>query len=98
LAYGANKNEGLKMFKVALKLNPNSTLACIQYANGLLMLEGKKQAHEAPAIYEEAAACKSPDAMERLGLMWSRQRRSSRQADILWSNIGCPRLLCSDRG
>ena len=43
LTYGANKEDGLKFFKMALALNPHSAIARIEYANGLVMLEGKKK-------------------------------------------------------
>ena len=66
LTYGAKKEEGLKFFKTAIKLNPDSAIARIEYANGLVMLEGKKRMDEAIKLYEEAAACEPMDAMERL--------------------------------
>ena len=66
LTYGAKKEEGLKFFKTALKLNPDSAIARVEYANGLVMLEGKKKMDEAVKLYEEAAACEPVDAMERL--------------------------------
>lgn len=66
LTYGAKKDEGIKLFKAARQLNPDSAIARIEYANGLVMLEGKKKMDEAIALYEEAAACEPMDAMERL--------------------------------
>lgn len=66
LTYGAKKEEGIKFFKQALALNPTSAIARIEYANGLVMLEGKKKMNEAVALYEEAAAQQALDAMERL--------------------------------
>ncbi len=65
LTYGAKKDEGLKLFKKALTLNPDSAIARIEYANGLVMLEGKKKMDEAVKLYEEAAAHEAADAMER---------------------------------
>jgi hypothetical protein len=38
----------------------------VEYANGLVMLEGEKKIAEATKLYEEAAACTPLDAMERL--------------------------------
>jgi hypothetical protein len=38
----------------------------IEYANGLVMLEGDKKMKEATRLYEQAAAAKALDAMERL--------------------------------
>ena len=63
---GASKDAGLAMFKTALKLNPTSAIAMIEYANGLVMLEGDKRMKEATQLYEDAAACEPMDAMERL--------------------------------
>lgn len=63
---GANKDTGLAMFKTALKLNPTSAIAMVEYANGLVMLEGEKKMKEATQLYEDAAACEPLDAMERL--------------------------------
>lgn len=63
---GASKDTGLAMFKSALKLNPHSAVAKVEYANGLVMLEGEKKLKEATKLYEEAAACTPMDAMERL--------------------------------
>jgi tetratricopeptide (TPR) repeat protein len=63
---GASKDAGLAMFKTALKLNPTSAIAMVEYANGLVMLEGEKKMKEATQLYEDAAACTPIDAMERL--------------------------------
>jgi tetratricopeptide (TPR) repeat protein len=63
---GADTATGLKMYKEALKLNPTSAIAMIEYANGLVMLEGDKKMKEAEKLYAEAAACEPMDAMERL--------------------------------
>lgn len=63
---GADTATGLKMFQAALKLNPDSAIARVEYANGLVMLEGEKRMKEAEQLYAEAAACEALDAMERL--------------------------------
>lgn len=63
---GADAATGLKMFQQALKLNPSSAIARVEYANGLVMLEGDKKMKEAEKLYAEAAACEPADAMERL--------------------------------
>ena len=65
---GADTATGLKMFKEALALNPDSAIARVEYANGLVMLEGEKRLKEAEQLYAEAAACKPLDAMERLDM------------------------------
>ena len=63
---GASKDTGLTMFKQALKLNPTSAIAMIEYANGMVMLEGDKKMKEAEKLYAQAAECEPKDAMERL--------------------------------
>jgi hypothetical protein len=63
---GASKDTGLAMYKTALKLNPTSAIAMVEYANGLVMLEGDKKMKEAEKLYADAAACEAMDAMERL--------------------------------
>lgn len=65
-AQGADAATGLKMFRRALELNPGSAIARIEFANGLVMLEGDRHMAEAEHLYEEAAACVPMDAMERL--------------------------------
>jgi hypothetical protein len=66
VTYGAKKDVALQHFETALKLNPGSAIARIEYANGLVMLEGKKALAKAEKLYEEAAACEARDAMEKL--------------------------------
>jgi tetratricopeptide (TPR) repeat protein len=63
---GASKDAGIAAYKTALKLNPSSAIAMVEYANGLVMLEGDKKMKEATKLYEDAAACTPMDAMERL--------------------------------
>ena len=63
---GASKDAGLTLYKNALKLNPTSAVAMVEYANGLVMLEGDKKMKEATKLYEDAAASEPMDAMERL--------------------------------
>ena len=55
-----------------LKLNPDSAIARIEYANGLIMLFGKARIADAEKLYQEAAACKPADAMERLDVELAR--------------------------
>ena len=66
MTYGAKKDVGLSLFKKALELNPISAIAMIEQANGMVMLEGDKKMKEATQLYEQAAASKPLDAMERL--------------------------------
>ena len=73
LTYGAKKDEGLKMFQKALELNPDSAIARVEYANAMVMLDGKKKMAQAVALYEEAAAFEARDAMERLDMEMARE-------------------------
>ncbi len=66
MTYGAKKDTGLTLFKEALKLNPGSAIAMVEYANGMVMLEGDKKMKEATKLYEQAATSKPLDAAERL--------------------------------
>jgi len=70
---GADAATGLKMFQQALKLNPTSAIARIEYANGLVMLEGDKKMKEAEKLYADAAACEPLDAMERLDVEMAKE-------------------------
>ena len=73
MTYGAKKDTGLKLFQTAIKLNPTSAIAMVEYANGLVMLEGDKKMKEATKLYEQAAACEPLDAMERLDVDMARE-------------------------
>jgi tetratricopeptide (TPR) repeat protein len=66
MTYGAKKDSAIEHFEKAIKLNPESAIARIEYANGLILLFGKGRIDDATALYEEAAATKPMDAMERL--------------------------------
>ncbi|MGE5665776.1 MAG: hypothetical protein ACM3ZD_04030 [Betaproteobacteria bacterium] len=72
LTYGAKKDASLKHYETALKLNPDSAITKVEYANGLVMLEGKKALAKAEALYGEAANAEARDAMERLDVELAR--------------------------
>ncbi len=73
MTYGAKKDMGLKLFQESLKLNPLSAIGMIEYANGMMMLEGDKKMTEATKLYEQAAAFKPMDAMERLDVEMAKE-------------------------
>ena len=73
MTYGAKKDVSLRLFQEALKLNPGSAIAMVEYANGMVMLEGDKRMKEATKLYEQAAACKALDAMERLDIEMAKE-------------------------
>jgi tetratricopeptide (TPR) repeat protein len=66
LTYGASRDAAVEHFGKAIKLNPDSAIARIEYANGLALLFGKEKLTEAEKLYAEAAKQKPADAMERL--------------------------------
>ena len=72
MTYGAKRDEGLRLFRRALELNPDSAIARVEYANALVMLDGKKALKEAEALYAQAAAFEPMDAMERLDVEMAR--------------------------
>jgi tetratricopeptide (TPR) repeat protein len=74
MTYGARKDLALEHFATAVKLFPESAIARIEYANGLLLLFGNGRQAEAAQLYREAAACKPADAMERLDVELARAK------------------------
>jgi tetratricopeptide (TPR) repeat protein len=66
LTYGAKKDAALEHFERALKLNPESAIARIEYGNALAVLFGKDRLKDAEKLYADAAKQKPWDAMERL--------------------------------
>jgi|SRR5437763_85609 len=76
MTYGAKKDSALEHFQKAVKLNPDSAIARIEYANGLILLFGKEKLDEATKLYEQAAKAKPMDAMERLDVELARSELS----------------------
>lgn len=72
MTYGAQKESALEHYQRALKLHPDSAIARIEYANGVILLFGKDRLDEATKLYEQAAECKPMDAMERLDVELAR--------------------------
>lgn len=77
MTHGARKNEGLALYRKALALHADSIVALNEYANGLLMLEGREGLAEATRLRERAHAIEPLDAMERLYLEASRMELES---------------------
>jgi len=73
MTYGAKKDTGLALLQQALKLNFESAIGMIEYANAMLMLEGEKMMKEATRLYQQAAAANPVDAMERLDIEMARE-------------------------
>ena len=72
MTYGARKETGLALYEQALALNPLSPIALVEYANGLVMLEGERRMQEANRLYEQAAQMAPADATERLDIELAR--------------------------
>ena len=66
LTYGAKREAGEEHFRKAIKLMPDSPIAHMEYANGIVLLHGKKMLEEAGKLYAKAAKFKPRDAMEKL--------------------------------
>jgi hypothetical protein len=66
MTYGAKRDTGVALFKKAMELAPESAIARIEYANGVVLLDGKKGLKLGEQLYAEAAECDALDAMERL--------------------------------
>jgi tetratricopeptide (TPR) repeat protein len=66
LTYGARRDACYLAFGRSLELNPASASARIEYANALVILEGRKKMDEALRLYRQAAAIVPQDAKERL--------------------------------
>jgi len=72
MTYGAKRDEAIRHYETALELNPDSAIARTEYADGLVMLDGKKALKRAEQLYGEAAAFEPMDAMERLDVEQAR--------------------------
>jgi tetratricopeptide (TPR) repeat protein len=72
LTHGADRKAGEEHFRKALKLTPDSPIAHIEMANGLVMMHGKKMLEEAGRLYAKAAAISPRDAMEKLDVETAR--------------------------
>jgi tetratricopeptide (TPR) repeat protein len=66
MTYGARKDTGLQLLQEALRINFESALALVEYANAMLMLEGDQKLGEATRLYQQAATFTPIDAAERL--------------------------------
>ncbi len=73
LTYGATKEEAMKQYELARKLLPDSAIARIEEANGLVLLFGKSKLAEAEDLYREASQCAAHDAMQKLDAEHARE-------------------------
>jgi tetratricopeptide (TPR) repeat protein len=66
LTYGAKREAGEAHFRKALALAPDSPIAHLEMANGLVLLHGRKMLEEAGKLRVRAAKLSPRDAMEAL--------------------------------
>jgi hypothetical protein len=74
LVYGASRDAAVKNFDAALRLNPLSAIARIEYAEALTSLFGRKLADKVAHLYADAAAHHPVDAMERFDCELAKER------------------------
>ena len=74
LTYGASKEQALEHYDRALALHPESAIARIEYANGLLLLFGNGRLDDATRLYVEASQLTPCDAMEKLDIEFAKSR------------------------
>lgn len=72
MTYGAKKEVGLRLFEQGLALQPQAPIALVEYANGLVMLDGDARVPDATRLYEQAAGSNPADAKERLDVELAR--------------------------
>lgn len=72
MTYGVRAEFAVALFERGLALNPSSASGWMEYARGLLMLEGDSRLPEATRLYEKAAAVVPVDARERLDVELAR--------------------------
>jgi tetratricopeptide (TPR) repeat protein len=72
MTYGVRADTAIALFERSLQLNPHSASVLMEYARGLLMLQGDSRMAEATRLYEKAAALEPADARERLDVELAR--------------------------
>jgi tetratricopeptide (TPR) repeat protein len=72
MTYGVRAETAIDMFRRGIALNPASASGWMEYARGLLMLEGESRIADATRFYEEASAIRPADARERLDVELAR--------------------------
>ena len=73
MTYGVRADAAVELFERGLQLHPHSASALMEYARGLLMLQGDARLAEATRLYEKAAAPEPADARERLDVELARR-------------------------
>jgi tetratricopeptide (TPR) repeat protein len=79
LTFGASEAEALKHYRKALALFPESPIVRLEYARGLLLVDGSKKG-EAKKLLAHAAKLEAADAAERLDVEHARARLEKLEA------------------
>jgi tetratricopeptide (TPR) repeat protein len=74
LTYGASQEQAIEHYERGLALNPASAIARIEFANGLLLIDGKSHLDQATQLYVEASLLAPADAMEQLDVALAKSR------------------------
>jgi tetratricopeptide (TPR) repeat protein len=74
LTYGASRDKALDHYRKALALHPDSAIARVEFAGGLMMMFGKSRLDEATRLTVEASKLEPKDAMERLDVELARSK------------------------
>lgn len=68
LTYGASADAAVRAFETAVKLNPQSAIARLEYARSLELLYGRDRRDQVEKLLRAATRCEPEDAMEKLDL------------------------------
>ena len=71
LTYGAKKSIALKHFETSMQLAPDIPITAIEYANGLLLLEGEEATKKASELYQHACECEALDALQNCDISFA---------------------------
>lgn len=71
MTYGAKADKAISECQQALKLTPKAPIAHIEYGNALYLLYADKRLEESNQAYEQAAAIKPIDAMQKLDVEYA---------------------------
>ena len=71
LTYGAKKSIAIEHFEKSIELTPNIPITSIEYANGLMLLEGDKASDKIYELYEHAVNQEAKDAIQNCDISFA---------------------------
>ncbi|HHL31901.1 MAG TPA: hypothetical protein ENJ41_04885 [Oceanospirillales bacterium] len=74
LTYGAKKPIAMQHFKKSLELTPDAPITAIEFANGLILLEGDKAMDRASELYQQASECEALDALQNCDISFAQDQ------------------------